>query len=145
MREFQRARESLPETTNRLGRKYGQEELLATVIDGYEKAKGINYAPPAKETVKFITLAQAAEQFGIPASTLIRGIADGLLQNVGKFQHPDQPEIGVILVDQNEVQRAREELGVREEESQPKLLTLKEAAETHGIAYGQWGENKNTS
>jgi transcriptional regulator with XRE-family HTH domain len=132
-REFQRAHESLEQATNRLGRKYGEDELLATVVDRYEKAKGVRYQLPTKESVNFITVAQAAEQFGITASRLARGITTGLLQNVGKFQHPNQPEISILLVDQNEVQGAKSRLEALEEEAKPRLLTLKQAAAAHGI------------
>jgi hypothetical protein len=137
MREFQRARESLQDATNRLGKKYGHNELLATVIDGYEKAMGIDYEPPAQESVKFITLAQAAEQFGIAADRIIRGITGGSLKNVGRFQHPAQPEISVLLVDQNEVQEAKDRLGVDEEVVETKLITLKQAAEEYNLPYGR--------
>jgi hypothetical protein len=86
--------------------------------------------------VNLISVGQAAETLGIPASTIVNWVGEGYLQNVGKWKHPDQPELGVVLVDPHEVERAKEKLGAGEEEAQPKLLTLREAGETYDIAYG---------
>jgi hypothetical protein len=136
MREFQRAHESLRETTKRLIRKYGQDEFISTALQVYEEAKGINYSPPAKESVKLISVAQASEDFRIPHSTLVSWVVEGLLHNVGKWEAPSQPGRGIVLVDPHEVEKLRKKLGVGEEVAQPKLLTLKEAAQIHDLPYG---------
>jgi hypothetical protein len=140
MREFQRAHESLSDATKRLARKYGREQLLTTVHHVYEETGGINHELVKKDLpVKFVSLTQAADDSGIPHSTLVTWVVNGWLQNVGKWEHTEQPGSSVVLVDPHEVERVKEKIKSSEagkELAQPKLLTLKEAVEAHGIPYG---------
>ena len=88
MREFQRAHEPLSDVTKRLARKYGREQLLATVHHVYEETGGINYESVTKDLpVKFVSLTQAADELGVPHSTLVNWVVNGWLQNVGKWEH----------------------------------------------------------
>jgi len=135
MKDFQRSHESLLDTTKRLVRKYGREQLLTTVHRVYEETGGINYTPVTKELpIKFISLAQAAEEFKIPNSTLVKWIVEGWLHNVGKWEHPEQPESSVVLVDPREVEKLKEK--AQGEVEGPKLITLMEAAKIFDLSYG---------
>jgi hypothetical protein len=135
-REYQRTHESLEQTHKRLLRKYGEDQFILTTHRVYEDAKGIQYQSMAKNVpVKYISIGQAAEEFGIANPTLAEWVADGLLHNVTKVEHPKQPEIGIVLVEPREVAKLKEKLGLGEEAAEPKLITLVEAAKKYDVAY----------
>jgi len=136
MRNYQRAHESLPETSNRLAKKYGADELLATAHSIYEETRGINYAPPAEKSVRYFTLAQVAQELGIPKSKLGNMVEAGFLENIGTLELPTRPGKGLVLINQREVPKLKEILSSEEEVPQPKLLTLPAAAQTHDLPYG---------
>jgi hypothetical protein len=136
-RENQRAHESLEQTHKRLLRKYGEDQFMITAQRVYEDAKGIQYQAMAKNVpVKYISIGQASEEFGIANHTLANWVADGWLHNVTKVEHPKQPEIGVVLVEPREVAKLKEKLGVGEEAAEPRLVSLPDAAKKYDLPYG---------
>ena len=133
-RESQRAHESLEQTHKRLLRKYGEDQFMITAHRVYEDAKGINYQSMVKNVpVKYISIGQAAEEFQIANQTLAEWVANGLLHNVTKVEHPAKPEIGIVLVEPREVAKLKEKLG--EEVAEPTLITLVEAAKKYDLPY----------
>jgi hypothetical protein len=136
MRDYQRAHETLPESTKRLAKKYGADELLATAHGIYEETRGMNYAPPAQKSVRYFTLSQVAEELGIPKGKLGSMVEAGVLENIGTLEHPTRPGKGLVLINEREVPKLKEILSNEEEVPRPKLLTLPEAAQTHDLPYG---------
>jgi hypothetical protein len=135
-RENQRAHESLDQTDKRLLRKYGEDQFILTAHRVYEAAKGIQYQAMAKNVpVKYITIGQASEEFQIANDTLATWVADGLLHNVTKVEHPAKPESGIVLVEPREVMKLKEKVGVGEEAAEPRLITLVEAANKFDLPY----------
>jgi hypothetical protein len=135
-REYQRAHESLEQTHKRLLRKYGEDQFILTAHRVYEDAKGIQYQPMAKNVpVKYISIAQAAEEFQIANPTLAEWVANGWLHNVTKVEHPTKPESGIVLVEPREVAKLKEKLGLGAEAAEPKLIALVEAAKKYDVAY----------
>jgi hypothetical protein len=136
-RENQRAHETLEQTFKRLHRKYGEDQFMITAYRVNEDAKGIQYQAVAKNIpVKYVSIAQASEEFGIANHTLATWVADGLLHNVTKVEHPSKPEIGIVLVEPREVQKLKEKVGVGEEAAEPRLVSLPDAAKKHDLPYG---------
>jgi transcriptional regulator with XRE-family HTH domain len=135
-RENQRAHESLDQTDKRLLRKYGEDQFILTAHRVYEDAKGIQYQAMAKNVpVKYVTIGQASEAFQIANGTLAEWVADGLLHNVTKVEHPAKPESGIVLVEPREVMKLKEKVGVGEEAAEPRLITLVEAANKFDLPY----------
>jgi hypothetical protein len=135
-RENQRAHESLDQTDKRLLRKYGEDQFILTAHRVYEDAKGIQYQAMAKNVpVKYVTIGQASEEFQIANDTLVEWVADGLLHNVTKVEHPAKPESGIVLVEPREVAKLKEKVGVGEEAAEPTLITLVEAAKKYDLPY----------
>jgi hypothetical protein len=135
-RENQRAHESLEQTFKRLHRKYGQDPFIITAHQVDDAAKGIQYQAMAKNVpVKYVSIGQAAEEFGIANQMLAAWVADGLLHNVTKVEHPANPESGIVLVEPREVAKLKEKVGLGEEAAEPKLITLVEAAKKHDVPY----------
>jgi hypothetical protein len=135
-RENQRAHESLEQTFKRLHRKYGEDQFMFTAHQVDVAAKGIQYQAMAKNVpVKYITIGQASEEFQIANDTLAAWVADGLLHNVTKVEHPAKPEIGIVLVEPREVMKLKEKVGVGEEAAEPRLITLVEAANKFDLPY----------
>jgi hypothetical protein len=135
-RENQRAHESLDQTFTRLHRKYGRDQFMITAHQVDEAAQGIQYQAMAKNvTVKYITIGQASEAFQIANDTLAEWVADGLLHNVTKVEHPAKPESGIVLVEPREVMKLKEKVGVGEEAAEPTLITLVEAAKKYDLPY----------
>jgi hypothetical protein len=136
-RENQRAHESLEQTFKRLHRKYGEDQFILTAHQVYEDAKGIHYGAMAKHVpVKYVSIGQAAEEFGIANPTLAAWVADGLLHNVAKVEHPGKPEISIILVEPREVAKLKEKVGAGQEAAEPKLIALPDAAKKYDLPYG---------
>jgi hypothetical protein len=136
-RESQRAHESLDQTFKRLHRKYGADQFMITAHRVDEDAKGIQYQAMAKNVpVKYISIGQAAEEFGIANPTLATWVADGWLHNVTKVEHPAKPEIGIVLVEPREVAKLKEKVGLGEEAAEPKLISLPDAARKYDLPYG---------
>ena len=135
-RENQRAHESLDQTFKRLHRKYGQDQFILTAQRVYEDAKGIQYQAMAKNVpVKYVTIGQASEEFQITNDTLATWVADGLLHNVTKVEHPAKPESGIVLVEPREVMKLKEKVGLGEEAAEPTLITFVEAAKKYDVPY----------
>jgi hypothetical protein len=135
-RENQRAHESLNQTFKRLHRKYGRDQFMITAHQVDEEANGIQHQAMAKNIpVKYMTIGQAAEKFQIANDTLATWLADGLLLNVTKVQHPANPESGIILVEPREVAKLKEKVGLGDEAAEPKLITLVEAAKKYDLPY----------
>jgi hypothetical protein len=132
-REAQRAHESLEQTHKRLLRKYGEDQFMITAHRVYEDAKGIQYQAMAKNVpVKYISIGRAAEEFQIANHTLAAWVADGLLHNVTKVEHPSKPETGIVLVEPREVMKLKEKVGAAAE---PKLISMPEAARKYDLPY----------
>jgi hypothetical protein len=133
-RENQRAHESLDQTFKRLHRKYGADQFMITAQRVDEDAKGIEYQAMAKNVpVRYMSIGQAAEEFGIANHTLATWVADGWLHNVMKVEHPSKPETGIVLVEPREVMKLKEKVGAAAE---PKLISLPDAAKKHDLPYG---------
>jgi transposase-like protein len=135
-REYQRAHESLEQTIKRLRRKYGEDQFNLTAQRVDEDAKGVDYPSMAKNVpVKYISIGQAAEEFGIANSTLATWVTAGLLYNVTKVEHPANPESGMVLVEPREVAKLKEKLGAGPEAAEPKLIALPDAARKYDLPY----------
>jgi hypothetical protein len=135
-RESQRAHETLEQTHKRLLRKYGEDQFILTAHRVYEDAKGTHYQAVAKNVpVKYVSIGQAAEEFGIANHTLAEWVADGWLHNATKVEHPAKPETGIVLVEPREVMRLKEKVGLGEEAAEPKLIAMPEAAKKYDLPY----------